>query len=107
MSDIRCKPTFARMSDHKSFNLLLKRVGHLVEGDGPSTELVMSVNRKTSFQEPLRKRPSGLTGPGDGSKGASRDYQTHKSGQYHYPQPSAKHDACESVQLSFEGACRE
>ena len=51
--DIGCEAPLARLSFGEGADLLLERLGHLVERRGPDAELVVGLDGKPGFEETL------------------------------------------------------
>jgi hypothetical protein len=69
-------------------DLLLERLGHLVERRRPGAELVVGIDRKPSLEQPLREGVGGLARLRDRSENPSSDERARRRREDNHDDPT-------------------
>ncbi len=100
---VRGEAPFARLRLREGTDLLLERLGHLVERGRPGAELVVGVDRKPGLEEPLREGVGSLARLRDRAENAPGDERAGGRGEHDDEAPPRQEDRSQLREVVVEG----
>ena len=107
MGDVGREPPLAGLSRRERGDLLLERLGHLVERLGPRAELVLPLDRQPRLQEALGERMGRLARARDGPQRPPCQNRTGKRGEQDEDPAADQQAVAEHQELVPEALLRE